>query len=292
MDEKRTIEELTVLYDMEPELRDIFVEGSIDKSFFDWYVRRKNWPNISIYPIDVIDIPGAILDSYKLPLGSKRSRVIALSRELTRTLGPKRHVMCIIDRDSDDENNLAGVNPFLFCTDGNSLELYALSPAVMEKFMLVGLGGFPFAAENLLAQILPILKRLYVIRQANRTLKWGMKWVSIGKYITLSGGVITFRDIDFIRVYLQKNARWEFREGYYKTLDEESLKIEPAPYRSVRGHDVAELLYCLLQRLEKKRSYGNVETIEGCLMMAIEAADIDDKPLFCSLKEVMQTAMQ
>jgi hypothetical protein len=289
MDLRRTIEELSSLYGLEPELRDVFVEGTTDKAFLDWYVRRKRWPNVFVYPIDLVEVPDSLLESYGLPLRSKRSRVIALSLELARLLPVRGCVMCIIDRDSDDHFFVADTNPYLYCTDGNALELYALTPAVLEKFLLVCLGGFPLSADNLMAQIVPVLQRLYVIRQANRSLNWGMKWVPFNTYVCVDAGEISFREQDFVRAYLQKNNCWSSREKFSQAVDAEVRKLDPDPRRSIRGHDLSDLLRRILLKLEKTRLFGNAETVGGCLMTAIEASDLDGQSLFAALKQTMTT---
>lgn len=289
MDLRRTIDELTALYGLEPDLRDVFVEGTIDKAFFDWYVRRKRWPNVSVYPVDLVEIPSALVSSYGLPLGSQRSRVIALSCELAKLQPTGKRIMCIVDRDSDDQVSAIDENKYLFFTDGNALELYALAPRVLEKFLLVCLGGFSISADNLVAQVVPILQRLYAIRQVNRSLGWGMKWLPLSSYLVVSGSRITFREAEFVRAYLHKGGRWSSRDRFSQALQAEAKRLDPDPRRSTRGHDFSEVFLHVLRKLEKTRIFGNAQTIESCLMTAIEAADLEDEGLFVALKENLAT---
>ena len=170
MDQKRTIEELSTLYFFEPDVCDIFVEGTTDKFFIEWYLRRKGHSNVAVYPIDVIAISEDVLVANGLSTRSNRAKVIALSCELARQQVKCRQVMCVIDRDSDDAGDHTDANPHLYVTDGNSMELYALTPAVIEKFLLVALAGFPIAATNLISSLTPNLETIYVIRQSNERL--------------------------------------------------------------------------------------------------------------------------
>lgn len=287
MDLRRTIEELHALYKLESELRGVFVEGATDKAFFDWYLHRKKWPHASVYSIDLVDVPNALVLSYGLPLGSSRSRVVALSLELARLFPRSGRIMCIIDRDTDDSGVLAKLSPHLYLTDGNALEVYALTPAVLKKFLLVCLGGFPRSSEDLMAQIVPVLQRLYLIRRANTSLDWGMAWIPFNGYVCLDGGEVEFRESDFVRAYLQKNDRWSSRRKFAEALDEEARKLDPDPRRSIRGHDLSELLRHILLKVRKSRVFGNSETVEGCLMATIETSDLDGQSLFESLKQIM-----
>ena len=57
MDLKRTLDELNTLYELEPGICDVYVEGTTDKCFVDWYLRRKGHESVTVYPIDVIEVP-------------------------------------------------------------------------------------------------------------------------------------------------------------------------------------------------------------------------------------------
>lgn len=208
MDLKRTLEEVNALYSLEPEVRGIFVEGPGDKCFLDWYLHRKGITNVSVYQIDLIDIRDEILARYALPTGSNRSRVIALSCELASRQPEQRRVMCVVDRDYEDYCPICKSNPYLAFTDGNSLELYALRPTVVEKFLLVALGGFPLSVNSFIAQVGGILEQVFAIRLANERLQWGMTWVPFAEYVEINCGNIAFKENEFVRAYLQKNKKW------------------------------------------------------------------------------------
>ncbi|MBU1633336.1 hypothetical protein KJ762_02365, partial [bacterium] len=101
MELRRTLEEIHALYQVEPELRDLYVEGSSDKCFFDWYIESTGEANVTVYPIELIDIPDEILQKHSLPSGSNKARLIALSYEVASSPAAAG-VMCIADRDYDD----------------------------------------------------------------------------------------------------------------------------------------------------------------------------------------------
>jgi hypothetical protein len=284
MDQKRTIDELNTLYELEPDIRDVYVEGTTDKHFVDWYLRRKGHNNVTVYPIDVIEIPQDILISNNLSVGSNRAKVVALSYELVRQQAVPRRVMCIIDRDSDDETDCINGNPYLFVTDGNSLELYALTTTVIEKFLLVALAGFPITADNLIPKLNLILEAIYSIRQANVRLKFGMEWISFCSYINIDAMNISFRESDFIRAYLQKNRKWQYRDRFNSIKNEIQCSLSPQATRRIRGHDLSELLHIVVKKFKKDRAFTNSSVLEGCLMASIETRDLEPFPLFTSLE--------
>ena len=49
--EKRKIGELITLYNLEPELRDVFVEGEDDVAMLRWYLNGKSLKNLSLIHI-------------------------------------------------------------------------------------------------------------------------------------------------------------------------------------------------------------------------------------------------
>ncbi len=55
--ERRTLEELVTRYQLEPELRDIYVEGKTDKILLEWFLEQKGVENFAVYEIDTVEIP-------------------------------------------------------------------------------------------------------------------------------------------------------------------------------------------------------------------------------------------
>lgn len=289
MELRRTIDELRTLYQMEPEIRDLYVEGFVDENFFKWYLRRQGLETIGIYPVEFIDVPNEILLRHSLPIGSNKSRLIALSHELAVCPFFSR-VMCIVDRDFDGTTGDRYANPCLYKTDGNSLELYALQPSVFHKFVLVGLGGFPIPPQELLSQCTATLEKIYAIRAANERLGWSMSWVPFRRYISISGSSITFRQEAFIRAYLQKNDRWNAREEFSAAVREMLESLDDEPMRRIRGHDLSELLFVIIKKIQKEKQFGNPGTLESCMLATADVADLDQHPLFRMIRQFAKEA--
>ena len=56
MVEQRTLEEILTLYNLEPSLADIYVEGDTDKAIISWFLSRLSKSHVRVYTIDIIDI--------------------------------------------------------------------------------------------------------------------------------------------------------------------------------------------------------------------------------------------
>lgn len=280
MDARRTIDEIDALLEFEPGLCDLYVEGTTDKKFMDWYLSRKDIRHVTVYSVDSVEVTDDHVRQYSLPTDSNRSRIIALSRELARRAPEGRRVLCVADRDWEDYCPCHCDNAYLTFTDGNSLELYALTPLVLRKFLLVALGGFPMSEDRLMTDLCKALEQLYALRLTNERLKWGMQWIPFCSYLDVADDGICFRKEEYVRAYLQKNKKWGLRVEFAEALRTTQETLLPECTRRVRGHDVSEVLLPLMRRMRKERVFGNPETLEGCLMATIDTADLDPMPLF------------
>jgi len=280
---RRTLEEIHALYQMEPALRDLYVEGASDKFFSDWYIEITGQHIANVYTIDLIDIPDRILQKHSLHSGSNKARLIALSYEVAGSPAAAG-VMCIADRDYDGCCLFDHHNACLTHTDGNSIELYALHPAVFRKFLLVALGGFSITAEHLISQCIAVLEQIYAIRAANELLKWGMLWIPFRRYISIAGSSITFEAPGFVRAYLQKNGRIQDKDVFSAAVEKVLQGFDSDPMKRMRGHDLSELLFLIVSKIRKKKQFGNSYTLESCLMATVESNDLEPHALFKSIR--------
>ena len=102
MDEyRRTVSELLARYELEPTIRDVFVEGDGDSAIINWFTEEVGCKNVFVYDIGTVDVSEEFLTRLGLT-NNNRSRVIALSKGLSshsRALSGR--VVCIVDRDFD-----------------------------------------------------------------------------------------------------------------------------------------------------------------------------------------------
>ena len=135
-EKRRRFEELVARYELEPSLRDIYVEGLTDKSLLEWFLEKCGIDNYAIYEIDTVEITAHEL--YNLGLNDNaRSRVIALALKLNNYFKEcLPSVICVADRDFD---YLLGVSEFdcdlLLFTDYTSIEMYLFNPSIIQKFL-------------------------------------------------------------------------------------------------------------------------------------------------------------
>lgn len=277
---KRKLCEIIALYKFEPDLKDIYVEGCFDRHILEWFLSNNNVNNVRVYNIDQFEIPDEILLKYNLCVGSNRSRVIALSSELHFCISNKLSVLCLADRDFEDICPSVTSNNYLKLTDCNQLELYAYNVKSLNKFIKIALGGVSINASIMLGQLTSVLEQVFAIRATNEALKWGMEWLPFIGYVSVSKSEFKFNNSDFIKAYLLKNDRWQQRIDFEEKHKELVQKLPSDKGRKVRGHDFTELFLHVIRKLYKDRKFGNVETLEGCLMASLDNAYLVDQPLF------------
>jgi hypothetical protein len=282
MEERKKPHELIALYSLEPDIKDIYVEGVSDKELFDWFLKCHGVNDINVYVVNAVDVPDDAISRYGLNTGSNRSRLLTLSAILSEDLQPTSRVACVVDRDNEDYLPTGIANPFLEFTDYNSIELYLFNDSTMQKLVSLILGGFALSPADIIRDCIPVLEEIYLIRLSNEALAWGMEWLDFTKYIKIKRTVEFARD-DFVKAYLLKNGKWSKRTLFEKKLSDLRPSLLRDPRRRVRGHDMVDLLHCIVKTLKPKRRFGDATTFQGAMTGCLEATTLASEPLFSRL---------
>jgi len=284
-DAQKQIGELLTLYALE-NVKDIYVEGALDKDVYEWFLRSNGRNDVSVYSIEVVEIPVERLEQYNLPYPSNRSKIIALSCELAGAKNIESTVLCIADRDYEDFLPTATPNSFLTFTDFNSLESYVLDFEIMSKFISIGLGRLPVDANILIPQLFKVLKSLFFMRLANEKLSWNMQWIKINKYLKVSRDSTIFEESKFIVALLQKNNRAANQDEFRNEI-EKLISTAPSEEKLLlRGHDFMEVFHVVAKKLRTKRNYGDVQFFGGAFTACLGIASLRNYSLFKTLMEI------
>ena len=284
MESKRNVDEIIALYDLEDTVRDIYVEGSSDKSFFQWLIGTGTECGSEVYSADDIFVSNDLLDKYSLGHGSNRSRIIAVSRAISEALPEKSNAIFVVDRDFSDYCNEELGSHLLRHTDYNSIELYALNENAVKKLMALAYGRFSPTLPNFYKDMVDILKKLYAIRLTNVLLSWNMSWLDFNKYVKV-GDAIDFSEEKYIEAYLNKNSCWSRKEEFYDTLYECKKNLSEDFRLSVRGHDFTVLLMHILNKKIPSRKLDKIDIFEGFVMGLLEKNDLVEENL---IREVFE----
>ncbi|MFQ2027801.1 hypothetical protein ACK333_02755 [Aeromonas veronii] len=273
MELKRNIDEIIAIYDLETSVKDIYVEGNRDKSFFQWIIGTGIDSRSEIYSADDICVPDEILCKYGLHHGSNRNKIIATSLAIADSLPNCNNAIFIVDKDYTSylKENIS--SPLLRFTDYNSLELYSLNECVIRKLMALVYGRFTSTLPSFYYEMQQILKSLYAIRLTSIMLEWNLTWLDFDKYIKVNQSV-DFNEDKYIEAYLNKNSKLGEKKCFYDELIRIKASLDSDSRMSCRGHDFTALLMYIMNKKYPRRKIENLEAFEGFLIGLIDKVDL------------------
>jgi len=164
---RRTITEVITRYELEPEIRDLYVEGVNDKACLEWFFKQAERKSVVVLEIDCINIAEDLIWKFQLQ-SNNRGRVIALSLELEHQLSSKPpYIWCVADTDFDFLLGANHKSKYLLYTDYTSLDIYFFSKDILDKVFNLGLRRLGFDSSGVLQNLVEVLKDVFCIRAAN-----------------------------------------------------------------------------------------------------------------------------
>lgn len=281
----KRIDEIAALYANEPELHDIYVEGSSDYSLLNWYFKNRCDKRVSIYEIDVIEVTPQLLEKHELDNGN-RSRVLALAFELTELLKetPQDYFTVVYDKDFDVLEATPIKPKNAICTDYSCLEMYLFNADTINKFTSIGLRIKDFDAVQTIDSLAAVLVRLWVIKAANHILGYGMRWISFTKNCSLNGLKILFDEEEFVNKYLLSNGRMGDAIEFREKIEEINKKVDPDHRNNINGHHFFDLALWYFRKISNNRAVlHNLDSFEPAISGCVELSNLDQYQLFKAL---------
>ena len=292
-EKRRKLDELVTLYELEPSLHDVYVEGLTDKSIIQWFLDKSNLDtkNCAVYEIDTVDIPTDQLFALGLN-DSNRSRVIFLAFQLqSLSEGSLPPVICIADKDFDNLIASSHIeSELLLFTDYTSIDMYLFDSNIIEKFLKLALRKDDLEAVNILENIYPSLEEMFLLRAANQSLSYGMKWLLSGalkgcfKKIR-KGAPLEFDLNDFVDKYLNKNNRTSEKSAFLDKVNELRNKNISEIRNKIRGHDFIQLFCWYIEPYlpQDKKGFSNPEIVFSTLLCCLDVNYLMQEKLFQEL---------
>ncbi|MFF5314391.1 hypothetical protein [Streptomyces massasporeus] len=295
---RRTVDELVTLYELEPEVRDIFVEGRSDRNFLRVHLAPESESTLcNVYAVsDRVHIPDGELISAGLLTG-ERGRIVWLAQQLSVKLPGHSSVALVADKDfaSLNADTKEEVNGLLY-TDYSSIEAYALNDSTLNKLLRVTFGAPDYITASVLTSaIKPALISLFLIRLCLR---------ESGTGATLPGKVLNKWDLDdqsqskileAFRLALHgvpaSERNGQTSDALYSNYLEYQSKLESEFRNYINGHDVSLLLVRFLKtecagvfNSDARRPLQKPEVLETVLMSCVEASDLAGERMFQVLR--------
>lgn len=290
---RRTPEELATQFDLEPEMKEIIVEGRSDASLLRWYFSQ-TFPeaDIRFYAVqDRVLIDDDKVTSFGHLAGSARGRVIAAAQIVEAIYPEQVGGAFLADRDcaSLGLDSCPEVNG-LFYTEFTSVELYFFNEKSIRKLLTVTLRA-PVRAQDAISAITPVLITLFKIR-------------SILRQVPPPSPKLAAKVIGDLKIYPDGSTTLDAKEAIRKShggnidslvAEYEKISIpEESDCRNyVNGHDVCAVLIRFLQTnhpqvfREERRVFSSAPTLELALLTSAEIVDLADTRLFQQLSSFL-----
>jgi hypothetical protein len=244
---KRELDDLIFLYEYEPTLHDLYVEGPFDASIIRWFVAEVNSKNINIYEIASVNIEREKLIAVNKK-DNNRDKLLYLAEYFHEKLPSSNQVTCIIDKDFDHIIYDYIEIPCLLYTDFTCMEIYFYDRIILEKFLCINCNKSDWPSQDILTALSKVLQKMYLYRMANETLKWNMSRLNNIVCITFDKWELNFNEDDYINRLLNKNNLLAKKDEFLSEVN----KLEPLLLDDVRfqihGHDYIKLLCWYLKK--------------------------------------------
>lgn len=283
-----TIAELAAEYMLHPDIRDVYVEGHRDATFYAWFLNEV-LPDVEVevITIDRVDVPDALLATHGFRNKGNKEKVVCLAVELgSRVTRSQKHLTMIADSSFDFLFNDFRTCGLLLYTDCSDLITYTFGSRTVSKLLSVTFSGCAVTASAIRKAIVGPLVDLLVVRATNMKLKWGMKWVRLKPSCKkLPSGVVGLNVQHFVDRYLKQNGKYKDKEAFWRTFKRLKQHVTGPRWRFIRGHDYVELLsHCLRPNVHPSvRCQARPKDLEGALMTCLELNWLKKQPLFSKL---------
>lgn len=265
---RRSIEELLSRYDMEPTLKDMYVEGVFDKEILS-QIKTKHQDTI-IYEIDTVDVPAQILEKLGLTSGNKQ-RVIALASELAQIQGRPNYI-CLVDKDMDHWLDEIQQIPRLKWTEYTSIELYFFSKDVIDQVITVLGRAKIHDSHAYLESITEALKSIYALRLTDRSLKLSLLHLELNKHLKITNGLVSFDSAEYSRRWLAKSNKLSVLKEFISTSQTWREKLNEDPRICIRGHDFIDLLAWSIKALKGIPEMASSVAVERLMLAVVDKA--------------------
>ena len=277
---RRTLDEISFIYEHHPERKDVFVEGPFDASLLRWMLQEMDHRDVVVYEISGIDIPRDALLAMR-PENNNRERLVFLSNVLMDSNATL--ALCIIDADfslhSDDLPKIS----HLIWTEFPCMDAYLVNPKTLEKFFRLVCNRPSWSTEKALSNLLRVTRTLFYFRFADKALDLQMAWPNKISLMSIDNWEISFDSDEFRTRWLSSNAllaKVADFDGMVQTL---RAKHSGEVDLEFNGHDFFRVFSWALRNSGMSTSKASIETVKNSLLMALETGEVRKLNLFKSI---------
>ncbi|WP_146046232.1 hypothetical protein [Streptomyces cahuitamycinicus] len=289
---------MATLYELEPDIRDVIVEGQVDAHFYHWFLDCAGvGDDVRVFSVkDRVIVDDSTITEHGNLIG-ERGRVITVAQIVNDMAPDQRSGIFIADADYGPvgQDNFPRLNCLIY-TDYGSLEIYAFNVRTIEKVLRVILRApRALAASAVLAAMSDALRSLFYARLVMRCAPGGAPLVKkYAECCAVSNGVLVLDYESLLRnsfssVRKAERDGWNEERLYKLYLDFIKEGASDDVRKEMSGHDVSALLIRYLKIAapqvfrEDRKGFEDRDTMERALMSSVEFVDVEREPLFVEL---------
>ena len=281
---RRSVDALLKQYELQPNERDIFVEGALDRAVLKRFLRLSGKSASKVISINAVDL--SQLDLLPGERQGNRGRLVALARLLQNGHLEDVPALCIIDRDFDllvPRKAPLEYSP-LRKTDFASIEMYFYDLGLLQRFQDDFLQTSNLNMSRVLEQVESALRSLSLMYASNRRLGWSCKRIQLPRSLSYRGSHgMRLNHKSYMNRYLGTDNRAGCQDEFLQEIAaiEQTLPTDPRTW--MRGHDFLELLAYAIRKSSDLHKNLSARELAGALTMALEIGDFMKYPLFREL---------
>ncbi|MEY1673091.1 hypothetical protein AB4Z55_02830 [Gordonia sp. ABKF26] len=282
---RRTTEEIFTLYKLNPQFRDVIVEGRTDARWIRWFVNQLGI-DAKVYAVDDrIHIDRATTLSFHRE-NNARGRVIAFAELLAKNGDISLCASAIIDSDFDVIDRMRGEdvpNPSpLLRTDYPSIEVYAMDARPLSKFLTTVIDTDE-SVETIYDDIVPVLQILFAVRFVIHRMGFTAKIPKkVAEDMQILPDRVYLNHEDLLKRCTPSLTRDDLARAAHETS---ALLADFADGRGLsfaHGHDIAPVF---AKYFRLANHMARPEVLELHLMQSLELSDLHATPMFQRLSE-------
>lgn len=282
IDFKRTLNEVITLYELEPTLKSIYVEGRTDGVILNYFLKSSKIRDVVVYEIDsAIDFSECYTHVHYLQKNNKE-KLLYFAEKLTENFSDTLlGVACIIDKDFDEILGAKTNNFYVFYTDFNSIELYLFNENCIEKFYTISLHGFPVSPNQTLKELAKILIDLFLFR----FVLWhkGVEALHPNIFEKLikieKNGTVHFDFQQYLERLLNKCNKLSEKDDIYTQFTSMKEMVIAEVKDFIRGHDFIYIFFLYVDKIKNHVKF-NQDTFERSLFLSFEYQEYLEYSLF------------
>lgn len=289
---RRTIKELITIYETEPELKDIYVEGITDKLVLERFLKKNEIHNVSIKEINDIDFLEFFEENEEDEENEEikqnnKKKLIALNDIINAKCTVSLDgISIIIDLDYDAITDNINKGKYILYTDYNSIESYLFNSSTIDNFYTTILRGFRISSHDTIKIIKPVLEEKFLIRLVlHQEVKPKRKHVTnLKKSVKISktSGEIIFCPINHLDKILANIRKTSEQQFFLDLIRDYRLKLDTDYRKNVRGHDFIEFLFIYIDAIQNNIGLS-AKMLERSLFQCIDYSELKKEKLFSTV---------